>query len=241
KMIHNIFELDDKPVEDIMTHRTDIDILWLNDNIEKWTEFINETNHTRYPVCGNSIDDIVGVLNSRDFYKMLLCDKEPDLIGILRQPYFIPESIKADDLFSQMQNENTHFAIVLDEYGGFMGIVTQEDLLEEIVGELYSEYDEPEDMEEIVEIGEGAWKIQGSTELEAVSEALDIDICSDEYNTFAGMILDELGTIPEDGAVIELKVKNMEIKVTKIEEHRIEEAVVHLLEKPEDEPDDDED
>ena len=123
KMIHNIFELDDKPVEDIMTHRTDVDILWINDGAEKWLSFINETNHTRYPVCGETIDDVIGTLNSRDFYRFLLSDRNGDLRRILRQPYFVPESIKANELFRKMQEQNTHFTIVLDEYGGFRGIV----------------------------------------------------------------------------------------------------------------------
>ena len=110
--------------------------MWINDGPDKWEEIINETNHTRYPVCGNAIDDIIGVLNSRDFYKFLLKDRNGNLRDILREPYFVPQSIKADEMFSQMQDKNAHFAIVLDEYGGFRGIVTQEDLIEEIVGEL---------------------------------------------------------------------------------------------------------
>ena len=87
--------MDDKPVEDIMTHRTDAVILWINDGPDKWEEIINETNHTRYPVCGNAIDDIIGVLNSRDFYKFLLKDRNGNLRDILREPYFVPESIKS--------------------------------------------------------------------------------------------------------------------------------------------------
>ena len=229
KMIHNIFELDDKPVEDIMTHRTDVDILWINDGAEKWLSFINETNHTRYPVCGETIDDVIGTLNSRDFYRFLLSDRNGDLRRILRQPYFVPESIKANELFRKMQEQNTHFTIVLDEYGGFRGIVTQEDLLEEIVGELYSEYDQPEEIEDVVQLDESTWRIQGSAELEDVSEALGIELESDEYNTFAGMILDALGTVPDDGTTPELSAHNLQIKVTKIDEHRIEEAVVCLL------------
>lgn len=230
KMIHNIFELDDKPVEDIMTHRTDVDILWINDGVDKWESFINETNHTRYPVCGSAIDDVIGVLNARDFYKTLLIDRNTDLNTLLRQPYFVPESIKADEMFSQMQDRNKHFAVVLDEYGGFRGIVTQEDLIEEIVGELYSEYDAPEEMSEIVRLDENTWKIRGSAELDDVAEALDVSLCSDEYNTIAGMILDELGTIPEDGAMPELEIGNLQIRVTRIEEHRIEETVVCVIE-----------
>ena len=224
--------MDDKPVEDIMTHRTDAVILWINDGPDKWEEIINETNHTRYPVCGNAIDDIIGVLNSRDFYKFLLKDRNGNLRDILREPYFVPESIKADEMFSQMQDKNAHFAIVLDEYGGFRGIVTQEDLIEEIVGELYSEYDQPEEEQEIVKLpGEDdSWLIQGCAEIEDVEEELGIDIPDEEYNTFAGLILDELGTVPADGEMPELSFGSMKINVTKVADHRIEEAVVTLVE-----------
>ena len=241
EMIHNIFELDDKPVVDIMTHRTDAVILWINDGADKWEEIINETNHTRYPVCGNAIDDILGVVNSRDFYRFLLNDRNGDLKSILRSPYFVPESIKADEMFSQMQDKNAHFAIVLDEYGGFRGIVTQEDLLEEIVGDLYSEYDEPEQNLEIYPIpGEiNKWFVMGSAEIEDVEDELGIEIPDDEYNTFAGLILDKLGTVPTDGETPELTFGRMKINVIKVSEHRIEETIVTLEAENDDDQDDD--
>lgn len=231
EMIHNIFEMDDKPVEEIMTHRTDAVILWLEDGAEEWEEIINETNHTRYPVCGEGIDDVVGILNSRDFYRVMLHDKNTDLKTILREPYFVPDSIKADEMFQRMQDKNAHFAIVLDEYGGFCGIVTQEDLIEEIVGELYSEYDEPEKELEIYKIPseKNSWLIDCGADIEDVEEALGIKIPDDDdYNTFAGLILGVLGKIPADGETPELAFGKMKIKVTRIEEHRIEEAIVTI-------------
>lgn len=235
EMIHNIFELDDKPVEDIMTHRTDAVILWINDGAEKWEEVINETNHTRYPVCGNAIDDILGVVNSRDFYKFMLHHGSGgDLKSILREPYFVPESLKADEMFSQMQDKNAHFAIVLDEYGGFRGIVTQEDLIEEIVGELYSEYEKPEEDLDIIKMSDDTWLIYGSAEIEDVSDELGIDLPAEEYNTFAGLLLDSLGTVPADGETPEITVGRMKVNITKIADHRIEETVVTLMPDAED-------
>lgn len=231
EMIHNIFEMDDKPIEDIMTHRTDAVILWTEDGADEWEKIINETNHTRYPVCGDAIDDVVGILNSRDFYRLMLKDRNADLKSILREPYFAPDSIKADEMFQRMQAENAHFAIVLDEYGGFRGIVTQEDLIEEIVGELYSEYDEPEKDVEIYKIPseKNSWLIDCGAEIEDVEEELGIEIPDDDdYNTFAGLILDILGTVPADGETPELTFGRMKIKVTRVREHRIEEAVVTL-------------
>lgn len=235
EMIHNIFELDDKPVEDIMTHRTDAVILWINDGAEKWEEVINETNHTRYPVCGNAIDDILGVVNSRDFYKLMLHHgSSGDLKSILREPYFVPESLKADEMFSQMQDKNAHFAIVLDEYGGFRGIVTQEDLIEEIVGELYSEYEKPEEDLDIIKMSDDTWLIYGGAEIEDVSDELGIDLPAEEYNTFAGLLLDSLGTVPADGETPEITVGRMKVNITKIADHRIEETVVTLMPEAED-------
>ncbi len=231
EMIHNIFEMDDKPVEEIMTHRTDAVILWLEDSADEWEKIINETNHTRYPVCGDGVDDVVGVLNSRDFYRTMLHDRNADLKSILREPYFVPDSLKADEMFQRMQDKNAHFAIVLDEYSGFCGIVTQEDLIEEIVGELYSEYDEPEKELEIYKIPseKNTWLIDCGADIEDVEDELGIEIPDDDdYNTFAGLILDVLGTVPADGETPELKFGRMSIKVTRVEEHRIEEAVVTL-------------
>ncbi len=241
EMIHNIFEMDDKPVEDIMTHRTDAVILWMEDGADEWEKIINETNHTRYPVCGDAIDDVLGIINSRDFYRLMLKDRNADLKTILREPYYVPETIKADEMFSRMQDKNAHFAIVLDEYGGFQGIVTQEDLIEEIVGELHSEYDEPEKDIDIYKIPgfDNMWRIDGGAEIEDVEEELGIEIPDDEYNTFAGLILDVLGAVPADGDTPELTFGRMNIKVTRVNEHRIEEAVVTLAdEKTKDETED---
>jgi len=235
EMIHNIFEMDDKPVSDIMTHRTEACVLWLEDSLEDWKVFIDETNHTRYPVCDEDIDNVVGVVNTRDFYRFMLSGgQKSNLRSIFREPYFVPDSMKADELFSRMQQKNTHMVVVLDEYGGFQGLVTQEDLLEEIVGELHSEYDEIEEVDtDILNLDENTWKIKGGTEIEDVEEALQISIPEGDYNTFAGLILDAIETLPEDGETVETEIGQMQIKVTSIQEHRIEEAIVCLIREEE--------
>ena len=229
EMIHNIFEMDDKPVGDIMTHRTEACILWMEDSLEEWKEFIDETNHTRYPVCDEDVDNVVGVVNSRDFYRFMLSGgQKSNLRSIIREPYFVPDSMKADELFSRMQQKNTHMVVVLDEYGGFQGLVTQEDLLEEIVGELYSEYDEPEKDADILYLDENTWKIKGATLIEDVEKELKIEIPEGDYNTFAGLILDAIETLPEDGETVETEIGVLQIKVTSVQEHRIEETIVCL-------------
>lgn len=227
EMINNIFEFDDTPAKDIMTHRTDVEFLWIEDDIDTWDKTILESNHSIYPVCGENVDDIVGILASKDFYRMLRTSENPDVKTILKTPFFIPESIKADELFKQMQKNKTHFAVVLDEYGGLGGIITISDLLEEIVGTLAS--GETQEAEDIVKLDSNTWVISGSADIDTVAEALNIDLPIEEYNTFAGMILGELGTIPEDGSTPEIEAYGLSIKVTKIEDHRIESAKVSVI------------
>ncbi len=226
EMIHNIFELDDTQVKDIMTHRTDTEFLWIDEK-DKWEEIISASNHTVYPVCEETIDNIIGILRSKDFYKTLLGGG--DAKAILRTPYFVPDTIKADDLFRQMQRTKNHFAVVLDEYGGLGGIITMSDLLEEIVGTLSNDTDTPEE-DEIIQLEENTWKIAGSCDIDLVSETLGIDLPVEEYNTFAGMILSELGEIPDDGATPELEAYGLSIKVTEISDHRIESVKVAVIE-----------
>lgn len=223
EMINNIFEFDDTPAKDIMTHRTDVEFLWIEDSIEEWDNIMLETNHSIYPVCDESVDNIIGIVTSKDFYRMLRSEVK-DVNSILKTPFFVPESIKADELFRQMQNNKTHFALVLDEYGGLGGIITMSDLLEEIVGDF--SYDTDEESEDIVQIDDNTWKILGTCDIDTVAEVLNIELPIEEYNTFAGLILDELGTIPDDGTTPTLEAYNLSMKVLKIEDHRIESVKV---------------
>ena len=219
EMINNIFEFDDTPAKDIMTHRTDVEFLWLEDDCDSWDKQMLETNHTLYPVCDEDVDNIVGIIASKDFYRMLRGNSR-DIHSIMRAPFFVPESIKADELFRQMQKNKTHFAVVLDEYGGLGGIITISDLLEEIVGTLSSDEDSDED--EIVRLDDNTWKILGTCDIDTVAEELDVELPTEEYNTIAGMILDELGKIPDDGTTPSLEAYGLSIKVLKVEDHRIE-------------------
>lgn len=240
EMIHNIFELDDTPVRDVITHRTDVEFLWKDDSIKDMEETISRTNHSIYPLCGESVDDIIGLIKATDFYKLLRNEQDCeniDIEPIIRSPYLVPETIKADDLFRHMQRSKNHFAIVLDEYGGLAGIITMSDLLEEIVGDLDNDTEAVEEVE-IAQIDNNTWKILGSTDIETVSKELNIDLPVEEYNTFAGMILGSLGAIPEDGTTAEVEAYGLQIKVTKISDHRIDEALVCKIEQDKPEKDD---
>ena len=228
EMIHNIFELNDTPVKDIMTHRTDVIFLWKEESVGEWEKTVSENEHTIYPVCGETVDDIVGTVKAADFYRYLRNNENNaggGIDGIIMNAFLVPESIKADELFRQMQQNKSHFAVVLDEYGGLAGIITISDLLEEIVGDLDNDSEDDEEAD-IVQLDANTWRIKGSVDIELVSETLGVDLPIEDYNTFAGMILAELGAVPDDGATAELEIYGLQIKVTKVKEHRIEEAIV---------------
>ncbi|MBR4992312.1 MAG: HlyC/CorC family transporter, partial [Clostridia bacterium] len=175
ELIENIFEFDDMTAEDVMVHRTDMEMIWLDDSDEEIVHTIQESGLSRFPVCGEDVDDIVGILNTRQ-YLLNARESEPkSLTELLRPAFFVPESVKADVLFRDMQRQKVHMAIVVDEYGGTSGLVTMEDLLEQLVGEIYDEFDQEEE-QEITALGDDRWRIAGAASLEDIAEALELDI-----------------------------------------------------------------
>ena len=128
EFIQNVFEFDDLTAEEIATHRTDVDLLWLDDTMDEWAETIHNTRHTRYPVCEDSADNVVGILNAKEYFRLADKSRESVMAGAVRTPYFVPETIKADALFRNMKRTGNPLAVVLDEYGGMVGIVTLNDL-----------------------------------------------------------------------------------------------------------------
>ncbi len=228
EMIHNIFEMGETPVSEIMTHRTDIEILWSEDTHEVWENTISKSKHSIYPVCGETADDVIGIVGSKDFYRKLLKNKDFNVKSIIKPAVFVPETVKADELLKTMQQSKNHFVIVLDEYGGTAGIVTMSDMLEEIVGN-FEEYEEPE----IVKKGDNLWIINGTADLDEVSKSLGLELPTEEYNTLAGMILAQMDTIPTDGTTPEIEAFGLKIKITKILERRIEKTRVSIIKKEE--------
>jgi len=229
EMIENIFEFNNRTAEDVMIHRTDVVMLWADDADEDILHTIEETGLSRYPVYEEDADDVIGILNSRDYFLNARKKRPKPLRELLRPAYFVPESVRADMLFRDMQSKKVHLAIVVDEYGGTSGIVTMEDLLEEIVGNIYDEFD-PQDEQEIFPLGENLWRVAGSAELEDVSEVLGVELPeSDEYDTLGGMVFAQLSVIPEDGSQIELDACGLHIKVTELAERRVEWALVSKL------------
>ena len=236
EMIENIFEFNNMTAEEVMIHRTDVVMLWAQDTDEEIVRTIQETGLTRFPVYEEDADDVIGILNTRT-YLLNAREKEPKPLRELLTPaYFVPESVRTDALFRDMQAKKIHMAIVVDEYGGTSGIITMEDLLEEIVGNIYDEFD-PQDEQEIIPLGENLWRIAGSAELEEVAEALDVALPEDEeYDTLGGLVFAQLAVIPEDGSHPEVDACGLHIRVEELNDRRVEWATVSKLETaPQDE------
>ena len=235
EMIQNVFEFDDKNAEDVMIHRTDVVVLWLDETPEQWEKTIIESRYSIYPVCDETTDNIVGVLKAKDFFRLKDKTRENILEYAVKPAYFVPETVRTDVLFRNMKQSRNHFAIVLDEYGGMSGIITMKDLLEELVGDLEDDDTLPRQRPLIERIDTRTWRVQGVAPLELVSRQIGVKLPEEEYETFAGLVFGLLGYIPDDGSTPELEEFGLVIKVTEIKDHQLEKAIVYLEQKPESE------
>ena len=197
EMINNIFEFDNQEVSDIMTHRTDIVGIDATSTFEEIMNLVDEERFTRYPIYDDSIDKIIGIIHLRDLLRYVkeANGKPFDIKELIREPYYVPDSKRIDELFRELQNVKMHMAIVIDEYGGTAGIVTMEDLIEEIMGNIMDEYDD-EEGNEIVEVHEGEYLVEGLVDLEELEDVLEIGLPIDDYDTLSGFLVSELGRIP---------------------------------------------
>lgn len=224
ELIKNVFEFDDISIDEICTHRKDVHILYTDDTFNEWKKTISSTRHSFYPVCGENADDIKGILNVKRFFRFDIEDKETAMLKAMDKPYFVPESMKTDMLFREMKKSRNYYAVVVDEYGGTSGVVTMHDLLEVLVGDL-------NDKDDIVTVDirkleENKYLILGSAPLDDVSKELGIEFEDCDYDTFGGYIIGILGTIPDDGTKMDLETEFLNIKITHIDEHRIEKTIV---------------
>lgn len=221
EMINNIFEFDDIVASDVMTHRTDVVAVDINDSFDKVIKTAIEEGYSRIPVYDDDLDDIKGILYVKDLLKYVGQDlPKRGLAHLMRKAYFVPESKKCGELFSEMTEKRIQLAIVSDEYGGFAGIVTIEDLLESIVGNMQDEYDDEE--EEFEQLNDTTYTIDGVTDIEEVEEQLGIKLPQGEYDTVAGMIMSILGRIPDENERPTVTVADCEFTVESINERRIE-------------------
>lgn len=242
EMIENVFEFNNITAADAMTHRTEMTALQIDESDEYITNAIVDTGFSRFPVYEEDIDKIIGILSTRQFLLNRQKENPKPLRELLYSPYFVPETVRADILFRDMQKKKFHMAIVLDEYGGTAGVITMEDLLETIVGNIYDEFD-PQDEQDIIKLDENSWRIAGSVELERVEEELGVDLGEEleEYDTIGGLIFGQFSVIPDDGSKPETETHNLKIQIESISEHRIEWAIVSVKKDDSENSSDDDD
>lgn len=229
-IIENVFELDDTSIEEICTHRSQVVSLSLDENDQTWKRIIHDNRHTFYPVTGKDDDDIVGILDTRDYFRLEDTCQANVLKHAVDQPLFVSENVKVDHLFFEMKNHRTYFAVVLDEYGGMTGIVTLHDIIETILGEMH-EVDDEIEPEEIDPINENQWRIYGLADLDEVQKKLGVPLPVEEYDTFSGYVLGSYGHIPQDGTKFDIVLGPLDIHVKEIKNHRIGQTIVTKLEK----------
>lgn len=232
KMINSIFEFDDTTVLDVMTPRPDIISLNITSTFEETIKVITEEKYSRIPVYKDNIDNIVGVLYSKDIIDYMAFRTEENkfqLSNFIKEPFFVTEYIKIDELLKEMQKKNVHICIVIDEYGTTAGIATIEDMLEQIVGNIYDEYDEEE--QEVKIKGENEYEVDGGINMAELNELLDTDY-QENYDTVSGLVLDSIGRFPKEGEVID--IGDFSFKVLSIKKKRILRIQIKRIEAAED-------
>lgn len=230
EIIQNVFEFDDISVEEICTHRREVVALYMDDTEEEWEKIIHDNRHTYYPICGKDLDDVIAVLDTRDYFRMEDRSRNTLLAKAADQAFFVPETMKANILFRKMKENRTYFAVILDEYGGLCGIVTLHDLMESLVGEL-NDPEEPWKPEDIEVIGENEWRIQGVALLDDVSDILKLQLPVETYDTFGGFVCGMIDRIPDDGETFSCETEELVIQVHNVKNHMIGETTVKLKEK----------
>jgi len=227
ELIHNIFEFDDTSASEIMTPRADMFVINVNDDLN--VEEIIRSGFSRIPVIAEDIDHVIGILNIKDlFMHQVTSAKQTDVRRVMSEPYFVPENKKLDHLLQEFKKRKQHIAIVVDEHGGVSGLITLEDALEEIVGEIVDETDKVEP--HIVKLKQNEWRVLGKSEIDDVNDELEMDIPdTKEYDTFSGYILDKIGRIPREKEDITLG--DYIVTVYQMDGTRIKEYIVKKTEE----------
>ena len=227
ELIHNIFEFDDTSASEIMTPRADMFVINVHEELD--VEKIIRSGFSRIPVIEEDIDDVIGILNIKDlFMHQVTSTKQADVRSVMSEPYFVPENKKLDHLLQEFKRRKQHLAIVVDEHGGVSGLITLEDALEEIVGEIVDETDKVEP--HIVKLKQNEWRVLGKSEIDDVNDKLRMDIPdTKEYDTFSGYVLDQIGRIPHEKEDIFLG--NFVVTVNEMDGTRIKEYIVKKTEE----------
>ena len=232
EFIENLFEFDDTPVEEICTHRSEVVCLYLNDDKETWKKTILENRHTLYPVCDEDNDDVVGILDTRDYFRLDSIEQDNVINKAMDQPFFISQNMKADVLLKEMKIKKVYFAVLLDEYGGMTGIVTLHDIIETLLGEI-QEDDDIEEPDPIQQIDSDQFRIYGQADIEDVEKALGISLEDEDCDTFGGYILNHYGQIPDEGSHFKVSLDLMDVYVKEVKNHRIGQTIVQIKRREE--------
>lgn len=230
KMINAIFAFDDKLAHEIMTPRTDVFMIDIQDPIDEFIEDLMRLQYSRIPVCDGDSDNIIGILHVKDYMIKAYQDgfENVDIRSILRKAYFVPETKKIDTLFFELQKTKQHIAILIDEYGGFAGIVTMEDIIEEVMGDIDDEYDEEET--EIVKVDENTYVIDGNTDLDDINDELGLELASENSETLGGFIIELLGDLPDEEEKEDkvIEYENLVFKIESVKDRRIEKVKLYI-------------
>ena len=229
KMITGVFAFDDILAYEIMTPRTDVFAIDIKDSADEYIDELMELRYSRIPVYEDDSDNIIGILYIKDYLIKAREDgfENVDIKSILRTPYFVPETKNIDSLFFELQKTKQHIAILIDEYGGFCGIVTMEDIIEEVMGDIDDEYDEEE--EEIREIGRNLYIVEGSMDIDDLNEELGLNLESEDSETIGGFLIELLGEIPDEENIgKEIFFENCVFTIKTVKDRRIEQITIKI-------------
>lgn len=231
EMINSIFSFDDKTAKDVMVPRREVFAIDIEEPLEKILDEILETRHSRIPVYEEQIDNIIGILQVKDV--MIEARKksfeEVDIRALLKEAFFVPDGKSTDELFREMQKTKNRMAVLIDEYGGVSGILTVEDLVEEVMGEITDEHEE--EVVELQKIGEKEYLLDGSILIEELNEKLNLKLETENYDTLSGYLIEELGYIPKDSGQCELEAEGAHFKILEVKEKRIRKVWMKIPEQ----------
>jgi magnesium and cobalt transporter len=225
-MIEGVLQVSEMQVRDIMIPRSQMDVIDITDSPETFIPFVVETAHSRFPVIEDDKNDVIGILLAKDLLRYY-AGEDFDVRDMLRPAVFIPESKRLNVLLKEFRSNRNHIAIVVDEYGGVAGMVTIEDVLEQIVGDIEDEYDYDEDEDNIIKQAEGKYRVKALTEIPDFNEVLGTDFTDEEFSTIGGLVVNKFGHLPKRGDAI--NIENIRVTVVRADSRRLHSIMVELL------------
>ena len=233
-MISNIFDFSDITASEIMTHRTEVDAVEDTASIQDVVNLSISDGHSRIPVYHEDLDEVLGIIYVKDLLQYVgsELDKNIKITDLMRPAYFVPEGKRCSQLFTEMAERRTQIAIIVDEYGGTEGIITMEDLLESIVGDIQDEYDHEE--EEIHKVDDHKFTVDGGTSIDEISDLVGVELPEGDYDTIAGLVVEMLGRIPKPGEHPSVQIENLTLTVQEVEDRRIAKILIEVLPEPDD-------